>query len=209
MSRDWATEHGRTRIQEPEQLEEGANFADIGKVGGVHCGSINYPDACNKDVFAIALNEYDIDSKSFTGTERRKTRSQHSMARYFFHIFHRDQIGNAVKTRNRGEKLQLKAPVSCSLVLNDEGGMWMSSTPSFCAEFVQHMKKSHFIPAPQSIRKPAKDQTFAKARCLDEDAAARIADAAYDKILADTGSEEFALEFRKKTRHDLTVAVPW
>jgi hypothetical protein len=71
------------------------------------------------------------------------------------------------------------------------------------------MKKSGVIPAHRSIRKLAKDQTFAKSRCLDAAEAARIADAGYLKIFEETGSEEFAERFREETRHELTIAVPW
>jgi len=76
-------------------------------------------------------------------------------------------------------------------------------------EPIQHMRAKRAIPAPRSIRKRAKDQTFAKAIILDGDAAARIADAGYDKILAQTGSKELAEEFRTTTRVDLTVGVSW
>ncbi|MGB8477999.1 MAG: hypothetical protein WCE63_04055 [Acidobacteriaceae bacterium] len=59
------------------------------------------------------------------------------------------------------------------------------------------------------VRKLAANQRFAKLPSLSKAAAKRIARAGYEKILADTGSEEVAREYQRTMEKILPDSVSW
>jgi hypothetical protein len=65
------------------------------------------------------------------------------------------------------------------------------------------------IKAPRSIRRRARDQRFATAPKLTKAEAKRIADQTYHRLKSDTGSEQFASEYRSKIERVLGQPTAW